>query len=89
MGDVAERPETFVREAVIVAVLFLVTKPHPAQGVLGMVRRHAKPIVLVHHLGVGLTGAVGNPCTVTGHQDRFHGCHQSASGDEHLYRLVT
>ena len=52
-GDVAERPEPFVGEAVIVAVLLLVGEPDAPQRIGRARRRHAQAVVAVDGLAVG------------------------------------
>src|SRR5216117_1229832 len=47
--DVAERPERLVREAVVVALFFLLGQPHVPQGVRRLVRRNRHASELVAH----------------------------------------
>jgi hypothetical protein len=45
VGQVAQRPQTFVGKAVVVAALFLGGEPHAAQGIGFLVGRHAHVIL--------------------------------------------
>ena len=61
MSDVAQRPESFVREAIVVALLFLRRKPHAANHVGLLAGRHLDPSVPVGAFAIGRASAVGHP----------------------------
>ncbi len=69
VGDVAERPEALVREAVVVAALFLPGQPDAAQRVAGMIRRHTQPARLIHDDAIGAAGALRDPCPAAREHD--------------------
>ena len=46
-SDMAKRPETLVRKAIIIAVLLLLGEPYPAQRIARVVRRNGDPVVPV------------------------------------------
>ena len=84
MGDVAQRPEAFVGQPVVIAGFFLGRKPNPANMVGGLVRRHGDTVVAVDHLAIGRAAAVGDPGAGAGAHDRFQRRDQSAGGALHL-----
>src|ERR1700676_1678443 len=47
MRDMAERPKSFIREAVIVAFFLFLREPDAAQSVSRIVRRHGQPVMPV------------------------------------------
>src|SRR5580704_6930130 len=59
VGDVAERPDAFVRESVVVAFFFLASQPDAAQRVLGLGGRDAQAVMLVDRFMIGVASAVG------------------------------
>ena len=61
VGDVAQRPQALVGEAVVVALLLLLRQPHPADPVGGMLGRHHHVVVLVDRVAVGVARAVRDP----------------------------
>ena len=84
MGDVAQRPQPLVGEAVVVAGLLLRRQPDAADLVGGFVRRHRDAIVLVHHFAIGRAAAVGDPGARAGAHDRLQRGDQPARGALHL-----
>ncbi len=84
VGDVAQRPQPLVGEAVVVAGLLLRRKPDAADLVGGLFRRHRDAVVLVHHLAVGRAAAVGDPGAGAGAHDRLQRGDQPARGPLHL-----
>src|SRR5260370_18771432 len=82
--DVAERPNTFVGEAFVVALFFFRTEPDAAKRITGMVRRNTKMILGVDRLAVGVAGAVGDPRAVGGEEDGFESGDQATGGDDEL-----
>ena len=84
VGNMAQRPETFVGKAVIVALLLFLRKPDPAQVVLRVVGRHPHPVVAINCLSVGGAAAVGDPGSGTGPHDRLYSCNQAAGGTMNL-----
>src|ERR1051325_5984207 len=69
--DMAEGPQALIREAVVVAFLFLFRKPNPAQRVLGFVWRHRQSIINIDHFPVGIAATMRDPGSVTRAQNWF------------------
>src|SRR4029077_15138401 len=67
----AERPDAFISEALVVALFFLGAEPHTAQRITRMIGRNAKVVVCIDRLAVGVAGAVSDPGAVGGDQDRL------------------
>src|ERR1051326_2757711 len=65
IGDMAERPQTFVGEAEIVSLFLLRTHPDSPQRVLRMVGWHAQPVMLVNDFRIRVAAAVSDPGTIT------------------------
>src|SRR6185436_12779658 len=82
VGDVAERPETFVGKAEVVALLLLFRQPYPADAVRGTLGRHHDVVVLVHRVAVGGARAVRDPGSGAGAHDRLE------RGDEAARRAL-
>ena len=61
VGDMAERPQRAVREAVVVALLFFSSQPDAAQCVRRLVRRNGETSALVGGLAIAAAAAVRNP----------------------------
>ncbi len=80
MGNMAERPNSFVREAEIVALLLFLRQPETTQGVVRMVGRNAQAVLRIDGLPVGIRGTVGDPGAVACVQNRFESRHQSTCG---------
>ena len=71
MGDVAERPEPFVGETVVIASLFLGGQPDATDLVSGIFRRYSDAVMLIDYLFVGRAAAVGDPGALAGAHDRL------------------
>ena len=80
MCEVAERPETLVGKAVVVALLFFGREPDPPDQVGLFAGRHADPAVLVCRLSVRGTAPVGDPDSGAGPQDRLERGDETARG---------
>jgi len=78
MRDVAERPQAFVGEAVVIAFFLFLRQPHPAQRVLRIVWRHLQVIVAVHKITIRRTAAVRHPGAVGSAKHRFQRRDQAA-----------
>ena len=78
MGDVAERPETLVGEAVVVALLLLGREPDPAKDVRLLARGDAQSAVPVRRLAVGGAAPVRHPDSRAGAHDRLERRHEAA-----------
>ena len=86
--DVAERPEPFVGQAVVVAFLFFLGQPHAAQRVSGVFGRNRDMIGLVDGGPVGVARAVPNPDTAGGPHHRVERRRHAAGGTQALDRLA-
>src|SRR5438309_1294238 len=64
--DVAEWPEPFVGEAIVVAFFFLLGEPDAAKSVLRLFRRHTQAIVGIHGVMIRVTRAMRNPGSMAG-----------------------
>ena len=67
--DVAQRPESFVGQAEVVAVLFLIGQPDSAEFVRGRIGRDIDARVRVDRVAVGRAPAVGDPRAAAGAHD--------------------
>jgi hypothetical protein len=68
---VAQRPQAFIGEAIVIAVLLILGKPDAAQCVTRILGRHAQVVVGVDHPSVGIAAGVSHPDAAAGAQDRF------------------
>jgi hypothetical protein len=75
---VTERPQTLVREPVVVAVFLLGGEPDATQRVFGLIGRHAQTIAAVHGRPVGVARAVRDPGAVARPQHRLERGDQAA-----------
>ena len=71
VGDVAERPQRAVGEAVVVASLLFLGQPDAAQRVGRLVRRHGEAAVIVGRLVVAAAAAVRDPDAAGRAHDRI------------------
>ncbi len=62
----AQRPETAIGEAVVVAFLLFPTQPDAAEGVAGIIGGHADSARLVAHFPIGFAGTVRHPDSAAG-----------------------
>src|SRR5690348_2397863 len=56
--DVAQRPETFVGEAVVIAFFFFLAEPYTPQRVLWLIRGNGEAIMLVHSFAISVPASV-------------------------------
>jgi len=82
VGDVTQRPEAFVGEAVVVACLVLLGEPDPPQGVRRTAERDREAIAAVDRLAVRRAAAAGDP----GSGARAH--HRLERGDKAARRAL-
>ena len=87
-GDMAQRPEPFVRKSIVVALLLLLAQPDASQRVGRVVRRDADVIALIDRLPIGRTAAMGDPRAAARAHDRFEGRHKAARGNLERDRAV-
>src|SRR6266545_1719666 len=85
---VAQRPETFVREAAVVARFFLVGEPDPVKVVGGGIRRNADAIGFVGDGAICITRTVRDPRAATLAHQRVERHRHPAGGRHGLYRSV-
>ena len=78
MGNVTQRPQTFVRKTEIEAILFFLRQPNSAQRILRMIGGHAHAAMPIHRLMVRVTGSLSDPNSVAGPKDRLDGGNQAA-----------
>ena len=57
----AERPEPFVREPVVIPLQLAAIEPHAPQAVQGIGGRHVQPVASIDHERVGGSGTVCHP----------------------------
>ena len=84
VGQMAQRPQALVGEAVVVAFFLFVGEPDAAQGVARVIRWHLHVIVAVHHLAVGRAAAVRDPGAGTGAHDGLD--RRDHAAGRHLHR---
>src|SRR6202158_2343612 len=82
--DVAQRPDAFIGEAFVVALLFLGAEPDAAQRVAGMVGGNAKMVLGVDGFAVRAAGAGGDPRALRGEASRIETSDQAAGGNNNL-----
>jgi len=75
----AQRPQTLIRQSVVVALLFGGRQPNSAQRIGGILGRHAHSIVTVDRLAIGRATAVCHPGAGAGAHDRLK-CRDHAAG---------
>src|SRR6185437_12650117 len=78
MGDMTERPQSFIGKPVIVPGLFFPGKPHAADLIAGMRRRHSDMVPFVHHFSVRWSIPMRDPYAGAGTHYRFERRHESA-----------
>ena len=88
MGNVAERPEPFVRKAEVVAVLLRFRQPDAAQHVPRHIRRHAHTGLGVDYFAIGVAGPMRDPGAVAGAKHRFERGDEAAGRHERLDRAA-
>jgi hypothetical protein len=76
--DVAERPDSFVREPRVVALVPLFFDPEPAQRVFGCVRRDGDSSCAIRGDSVRRTAAMSDPRSSARAQDRLDAGHETA-----------
>ena len=82
--DMAEGPETFVREAVVVAVLLFLGQPDPLQGVCRLFRGDAKLVAFAGGFPIGVAASMGDPQSVADPHDGVQRRDQPARRDDAL-----
>ncbi len=75
---VAERPQPFVREAVVVALLFFLGEPHTPNQIRFFAGRHQYVIFAIDRIAIGGAAAVSHPDTGTGAHHGLERGHESA-----------
>ena len=92
VGDVTQRPQRIVRDAVVVAVLLLRLQPHAAQRVLRLVRRNREASRRIRRLEIAAPVAMRDPRAAARLHHRIERRHQSARRllpvDAHLVALT-
>ena len=78
MRDMAQRPQPLVGKAVVVALLFFLGQPDPAQRVAGRLGRHRHMAAPVRGGAVGRAAAVRDPGAGAGPHHRLDRGHQAA-----------
>ena len=82
VGDVAQRPQPFVGEAVVVALRCSARQPQAADPVRRIVGRHGDAVVAIDDLAIGAAAAVRDPRAGAGAHHRLE------RGDEAAGRLL-
>jgi hypothetical protein len=85
---VAERPESLICQAVVVALLFFLRQPHPAQRVSWVFRRHADMIVLVNGGPICIARAMPDPDSAGSLHHRVQGRGHATRGTQALDRVT-
>ena len=83
-GDMAKRPQALIGEAQIIALIFFLRQPDPAQRVGRIAGRHLHPVVLVDHETVGRSAAIGDPGAGAGAGDRLERRNQPTGRHQQL-----
>src|SRR5580698_8392848 len=82
--NVTERPETLIRKSVVIAFFLILGEPHPAEGIVRIIRRYAQTVVLVNCLCIGVPATMCDPSAVTSAKHRFQSSDQAARRDHYL-----
>ena len=61
VGPMAQRPQPFVREPVVVPSLFTIVEPHPSEAVQRIGGRHVQPVPPIDDDSVGGAGTMCHP----------------------------
>ena len=69
--DMAERPETAVGQAVVVAFLLLLGQPDSAERITRVLGGYAHSVVGVDRQTIGVAGAMGDPCAAARQHHRI------------------
>ena len=88
VGDVTQRPEPFVGEAVVVTGFLLRAEPDAAELIGRPLDGHGHPVVSIHDVAVGGAAAMRNPCPGTGAHDRFERRDHAARRPSHFDRVA-
>src|SRR5262245_44614885 len=64
VSNMAEGPNSFVREAIVVALLILLRKPDAAQGVVRMIRWNSHAVFCVDRLTIRICRSMCDPCAI-------------------------
>jgi hypothetical protein len=84
MRDVTQRPQAFVRKAVVVAAFLGLGQPDPAQRVALFPGRHTKPSARIDDVTIGRSAAVRDPRAGARAHDRFDRRDETAGGALHF-----
>ena len=88
VGDVTQRPQSLVCEAIVVAGFLVLAQPDAAELIRRLLRRHAHAVVGIHDVPVGGPTTVGEPRAGTGAHDRLQGRDQAARRSPDDDRIV-
>src|SRR5271155_1525092 len=86
MRDVAERPQSLVREAVVIAFLFFLGEPHPAQRISRILGRNAETVEAVDGFAIRITAPMRDPGSVRCAQHWFESRDQTTGRHNRLHR---
>src|SRR5687768_8452021 len=86
--EVAERPEAFVGEALVIPALLGGAEPHASQPVGLFARWHGQRSPGVHRLAVGRTAPMRDPGSAAGAQDGLQGGHDAPGRTHDPYAAV-
>ena len=84
MGDMAEGPQAFIGEAIVVAFFLFRRQPDAAQRVPRLLGRYRQPVLPVHGDAVRIAGPMRDPRAVGGAENRLHRGNQSAGRHDRL-----
>ena len=76
--DVTQRPQAFVRKAIVIALLLFLRQPYAADMVRLLSRRHADVVIAVHGFAIGIAAPMGDPYSGAGSHHRLQRRHQPA-----------
>ena len=77
-GDVAERPEAFVGEAGIIALVFLLGEPDAPKRIGGAGGRYGYAVIRIDHVHIGRAAAMRDPGSSTSARDGLERRNQPA-----------
>src|SRR5260370_25660083 len=78
MSNVAEWPQAFVCESVVVAIFFFSAEPDATKRIARVVWRHLQSVMCVYHFYICIAASMGHPRSVACAKNRLKCRNQTA-----------
>src|SRR5260370_34026544 len=78
MSNVAEWPQAFVCESVVVAIFFFSAEPDATKRIARVVWRHLQSVMCIYHFYICIAASMGHPRSVACAKNRLKRRHQTA-----------